>query len=152
MKTVLLVEDEENDVFLMERAFRKAAADANVQVARDGREALRYLRGEARYSNRDEHPMPSLILLDLNLPYVPGLEVLRNIRQNPKLQKLVVVVLTSSLADADIEQAYQLGANSYISKPHGLEELQDTVELLARYWLHENRPANSLVGEHAALH
>jgi len=88
-----------------------------VFVARDGREALRYLHGEGQYADRVQHPFPWLTLLDLNLPYVPGLQVLKQIRKHPDLRKLIVVVLTSSLADSDLDEAYALGANSYLSKP-----------------------------------
>jgi len=141
--TVLLIEDDENDAFLMKRAFEQVSIPADVRVARDGREALRYLLGQGSYGDRKRHPLPSLTLLDLNLPHVHGLDVLKQIRLESRLRKLVVVVLTSSLADSDIQQAYDLGANSYLSKPTGLEELQQFVELLGQYWLKENRTAGS---------
>ena len=145
--TILLVEDDENDVFLMERAFGKASVPVQIQVARDGREALRYVHGEGKYANREQYPLPWLTLLDLNLPYVPGLEVLKQIREHPELRKLVVVVLTSSVADSDLEHAYELGANSYLSKPNSLEEVQELAELLGRYWLNKNRLASFVFGE-----
>jgi CheY-like chemotaxis protein len=132
------VEDEKNDVFLMERAFGMASVPTDVRVACDGREALRYLRGEGEYADRKQHPLPCLTLLDLNLPHVHGLEVLKQIREEPHLRKLIVVVLTSSVADSDIEQAYELGANSYLSKPNGLDEVQELVELFGQYWLNKN--------------
>ena len=145
--TILLVEDDENDIFLMERAFGKASVPVQIQVARDGREALRYVHGEGKYANREQYPLPWLTLLDLNLPYVPGLEVLKQIREHPELRKLVVVVLTSSVADSDLEHAYELGANSYLSKPNSLEEVQELAELLGRYWLNKNRLASFVFGE-----
>jgi CheY-like chemotaxis protein len=141
--TILLVEDDKNDVFLMERAFANTGVPVQVQVARDGREALRYLHGEGNYADREQHPLPCLVLLDLNLPHVPGLEVLKQIRENPRLRNLVVVVLTSSMMDSDIERAYSLGANSYLSKPSILEEVQAQVELLSEYWLKRNRLVRS---------
>jgi two-component system response regulator len=141
--TILLVEDDKNDVFLMERAFGKASVPVRVQIARDGREALRYFRGEGEYADRDRYPLPCLTLLDLNLPYVHGLEVLKQIRAESHLRKLIVVVLTSSIADSDIEQAYELGANSYLSKPNNLEEGQELAELIGQYWLQQNRLASS---------
>ena len=147
--TVLLIEDDENDAFLMKRAFERGSIPADVRVARDGREALRYLLGQGPYGDRKRHPLPSLTLLDLNLPHVHGLDVLKQIRLESCLRKLIVVVLTSSLADSDIEQAYELGANSYLSKPTGLEELQQFVELLGQYWLKENRLATSSAAEAA---
>jgi CheY-like chemotaxis protein len=137
--TILLVEDESNDVFLMEDAFRKGSVPVQVQVARDGREALRYLRGEGQYADRKRHPLPRLTLLDLNLPHVHGLQVLKQIREEPHLRKLIVVVLTSSIADSDIDRAYALGANSYLSKPNNLEAVQELVELIGQYWLGKNR-------------
>jgi CheY-like chemotaxis protein len=137
--TVLLVEDESNDVYLMEDAFRKAGVAVQLQVVRDGREALRYLRGEGPYADRKQHPLPRLTLLDLNLPYVHGLQVLKQIREEPRLRSLIVVVLTSSVADSDIERAYELGANSYLGKPNNLEAVQELVELIGRYWLSRNR-------------
>ena len=148
--TILLVEDDDNDVFLMQRAFGKASVPVQVQVARDGREALRYLRGEGDYADRERHPLPRLTLLDLNLPYLHGLQVLKQIREDPRLRKLIVVVLNSSVADSDVERAYELGANSYLSKPGNLEGVQELVELLAQYWLKKNRPAISLLAERVA--
>jgi CheY-like chemotaxis protein len=145
--TILLVEDDENDVFLMERAFGNGSVPAQVQVVRDGREALHYLRGEGDYADRQRHPLPCLTLLDLNLPRVRGLEVLKQIREDPHLRKLIVVVLTSSAIDSDIERAYEVGANSYLTKPTGLEEVQELVELIGQYWLNTNRlPKSGLAG------
>jgi len=137
--TILLVEDDKDDAFLMKRAFGKASVPVRLQVAPDGREALRYLQGEGDYANREHYPLPCLTLLDLNLPYVPGLEVLKQIREHAELRKLVVVVLTSSVANSDIERAYDLGVNSYLSKPNNLEEVEALVDLLGQYWLSKNR-------------
>jgi len=144
---ILLVEDEENDVFLMRRAFAKTSFQVDLRVATDGREALRYLYGEGKYADRERHPLPCLTLLDLNLPYVHGLDVLKQIREEPDLRKLIVVVLTSSLADSDIEQAYDLGANSYLTKPNALEGFQDLAEDIGHYWLRRNKIAASLPTE-----
>lgn len=141
--TILLVEDDANDVFLMERAFGLASVPTEIRVARDGREALCYLRGEGKYADRERHPLPCLTLLDLNLPHVQGLEVLKQIRADPNLRKLIVVVLTSSVADSDIDRAYDLGANSYLTKPNGLEEGEALAEIIGQYWLHKNRLASS---------
>jgi CheY-like chemotaxis protein len=142
-RTILLVEDDQNDVFLMERAFGKTSVAPEMRVAHDGREALCYLHGEGKYADRTRHPLPCLTLLDLNLPHVPGLEVLKQIRANPALRKLVVVVVTSSVADFDIDRAYDLGANSYLSKPNGLEEGQALAEMISHYWLNKNQLARS---------
>ena len=137
--TILLVEDDANDAFLMQRAFGKGSVPVQVQIAGDGREALRYLRGEGDYANRERHPLPLLTLLDLNIPYIPGLQVLKQIREDPRLRTLIIVVLTSSVAAADVKRAYDLGANSFLSKPSGLEKVQELVELLDRYWLNTNK-------------
>lgn len=145
--TILLVEDEENDVFLMRRAFVKSSFEVDLRVAPDGREAMRYLRGEGQYSDREQHPLPCLTLLDLNLPYVHGLEVLKQIRDEPELRKLIVVVLTSSLADSDIDRAYDLGANSFVTKPNSLEGFEELAEDIGRYWLRRNRLATSVLAE-----
>ena len=145
--TILLVEDDENDVFLMERALGKTGMSAQLRMARDGREALRYLHGEGDYADREQHPLPCLTLLDLNLPYVHGLQVLKQIREAPNLRRLIVVVVTSSVADSDIEQAYALGANSYLSKPNALEGFQDLAELINQYWLKRNKLPISIFGE-----
>lgn len=145
--TILLVEDDTDDVFLMERAFGKGSVPVEMRVAREGREALRYLHGEGEYGDREQHPLPCLTLLDLNLPYVNGLEVLRQIREQPDIRKLIVVVLSSSVADSDIEQAYDLGANSYLSKPNDLEGFEEMAEAIGQYWLKRNRLAGSLLAE-----
>ena len=141
------MEDDANDVFLMERAFDKASMPVQVRVAREGREALRYLHGEGDYADRKRHPLPCLTLLDLNLPHVHGLEVLKQIRKEPQLRKLIVVVLTSSVADSDIEQAYELGVNSYLTKPNALEGFQELAKLIGQYWLNKNRLTSSFFTE-----
>ena len=138
--TILLVEDEETDVMLMKMAFQEAGLN-HVQVASDGREALRYLRGEGQYSNRELNPLPALVLLDLRLPHVPGLEVLREIRTSPRLRRMVVIVLTSSTLDRDIERAYELGVNSYLAKPCSPKDRREMIQLLRDYWLGKNLAA-----------
>lgn len=137
--TILLVEDTPDDVFFLQNALQKAGIHVPMQVVADGQEALRYLEGEGMYADRAKYPMPSLVLLDLQLPYVPGLKVLQEIRRQNHLRKIIVVVLTSSSAASDIEQAYELGANSYLVKPSSNEERRELVQLLQRYWLSLNR-------------
>ncbi len=136
--TVLLVEDVVDDVFFMQRAFAKASVPVDLRIARDGREALRYLKGEAEFADRAAHPCPRIILLDLNIPYVHGLKVLEHIRDDTQLRRLVVIVLTSSADSSDIEEAYALGVNSFLVKPTGLEVLEEVVELVCQYWLSNN--------------
>lgn len=117
---LLLVEDDSNDVLLLQRAFRKAGVTYQVQVAADGDIAVAYLSGDRQFADRKTHPLPTLILLDLKLPRRNGLEVLQWIRQQPEqIQRIPVVVLTSSNLSDDVNRAYALGATSYIAKPTG---------------------------------
>jgi CheY-like chemotaxis protein len=135
---LLLVEDDENDVFFLRRALQSAGAAVQLHVASDGRQALDYLQGRDRYADRTAHPLPTLVLLDLKVPYVSGLDVLRQIRSDPKLRKLIVVVFTSSSLDSDVAQAYEIGANSFLVKPSRLEEQRALAGLIVRYWLQTN--------------
>jgi CheY-like chemotaxis protein len=140
LRTILLVEDNEDDVFLMRQAVRKASIPNPLQIAEDGQQALDYLQGAGKYIDRTLYPLPFLILLDLRLPFVPGLEVLEWIRQRPELETMLVVVLTASREDHDIETAYRLGANSYLVKPPTPEKLTELVKTLGDYWLRHNEP------------
>lgn len=130
--TILLVEDEEDDVFLFRRALERSGVEATLEVARDGQEAMDYL------ADCRSHPRPSLVLLDLNLPRVKGWDVLRWIRDEAKLSGLVVI-MTSSPASQDIERAYRLGANSFVVKPSSMSGLTEFVRALGRFWLQFNR-------------
>ena len=132
---LLLVEDDPNDVLLIRRAFRKANLANPIHVASDGDMALAYLQGEGAYANRDAFPLPVLILLDLKLPRRSGLEVLQWLRQQPGLKRLPVVILTSSRETADINHAYELGANSYLVKPVAFDTLLEMVKTLNLYWM-----------------
>jgi CheY-like chemotaxis protein len=136
--TILLVEDSPDDVFFLQRAFKRAEAKTAIQVVQDGRQALDYLSGVGRYGNRDEFPIPHLVLLDLKLPYVLGLDVLKWIRSQPKLQSLPVIVLTSSSERLDLDQAYRLGANSFLVKPSDAERLVELIKCFVEYWLKYN--------------
>ncbi len=140
--TILLVEDDANDFFLIQRAFRKANLANPLQVVGDGEEAVSYLIGEGHYADRMKYPLPVLLLLDLKLPRKSGLEVLTWLREQPVLKRLPVVVLTSSKEPADINRAYDLGANSYLVKPLGFDALLDMVESLNLYWLILNEKAD----------
>lgn len=134
---VLLVEDDPNDILLLERAFGKAQLTAPLQV-NDGEEAIAYLAGEGNYADRERHPLPNLVLLDLKLPKKSGLEVLHWLRQQPVLQRLPVVVLTSSREHSDVNRAYELGANSYLVKPVRSQDLVEMIKTLDVYWLWMN--------------
>jgi CheY-like chemotaxis protein len=114
---ILLVEDNEDDVFLMQRALKKASIDRPMHIIRDGRQALEYLEAAGKYADRNSYPLPSLIFLDLKLPFVPGFKVLEWIRQQPSLKKLPVIILTSSAEQCDRDKANALGAQSFLVKP-----------------------------------
>src|ERR1044071_1191 len=135
---ILHVEDEENDVFLTQHAFAKAEITSPVQVACDGQQALDYLKGEGKFSNRAEFPFPSLVLLDLKLPYVPGMGVLKFIREAGL--PLIVIILSSSESDEDIAAAYRLGANAYLVKPSDTTKLVEIAKGIKQFWLSINRP------------
>ena len=141
MKTrcILQVEDDENDVLLLRLVFEKAGIECPLRVVGDGQMAIDYLLGAGAYADRERFPLPCLVLLDLNLPMRGGLEVLGWIRQHPILKKLVVVVFSSSALQVDVERAYQLGANSYIAKPRGIEKTLEIAQLLKGWWLGYNQ-------------
>lgn len=132
--TILHVEDDPNDVLLVQRAFKKSHSTAVVQSVADGDQALAYLAGTGPFTDRDQHPAPALVLLDLKMPRKTGLEVLAWIRQQPHLKRLIVVIFTSSTHDHDIKLAYERGANSYLMKPVGFEALQETIKQIDHYW------------------
>lgn len=136
--TILLAEDDNDDAFLMSRAFRKAHLLNPIVRVNDGEQAIAYLRGEGEYADRERFPLPFLLLLDLNMPRVSGFEVLQWLRQQPELRRLLVVILTSSTRDLDVKHAYDLGANSYLSKPASFEELIQLLNRLQGYWLMTN--------------
>ncbi|KAF7600549.1 MAG: two-component system response regulator [Candidatus Dactylopiibacterium carminicum] len=137
-RPILLVEDNPDDEVLTLRALDRNKIENQVVVARDGLEALNYLFGGGRYAGRDISVMPAVIFLDLKLPRVDGLEVLRRLRADERTALLPVVVLTTSREPQDIHEAYRLGANSYIRKPVDFERFLRTVGLLAQYWLNYN--------------
>lgn len=141
-KVILLVEDNPDDEALTMRALKKSASNmANkIVVARDGAEALDYLFGTGAYADRDLSVMPLLTLLDLKLPRIDGLEVLRRMRKDERTRSLPVVILTSSKEDPDLITAYQLGCNSYIRKPVDFTQFTECVRQLGLYWLVLNEP------------
>jgi two-component system, response regulator len=139
-KTILLIEDDPSDIALTKRAFEKARITNRLMVAEDGREALDYLLGEGAHAARDTADQPLLTLLDLKLPKITGLEVLRRIRTEAITRRLAVVVLTSSTEDQDVARSYDLGINSYIRKPVDFNQFARAVEQLGLYWLVLNEP------------
>jgi CheY-like chemotaxis protein len=137
-KTILLAEDEENDVFFVKQAFEEVGILNPLQVVQDGKEAMDYLNGNGGYADRERFPLPCLMLLDLKLPRVMGLEVLKWMRGQPELRSLIVIILTSSRLEPDIEMAYQLGANAYLVKPSSPRELREIAAGIKQFWLELN--------------
>lgn len=133
--SVLLVEDNDDDVQLTLRAFQKNKLANEIQVATDGQEALDFLFCTGPHVSRDPCDMPQVILLDLKLPKVDGLEVLKRIREDPRTRTLPVVVLTSSNEERDLVESYRLGANSYVRKPVDFQEFTVAAQQLGLYWV-----------------
>lgn len=140
--TILHVEDDSNDVLLFRHACQKAGVAPDVQVVNDGEEAIAYLKGEQRFGDRAKHPLPKVVLLDLKMPRVSGFEVLSWMRLEPSMRRVPVVVLTSSNHEADVQRAYEAGANSYLVKPVGFHSLVDLVRTINDYWLSLNEAAS----------
>ena len=143
---LIVVEDDGNDVVLLQRAFRKSNLLNPLVFLPDGEVARAYLAGEGRYADRAVHPLPVLMLLDLKLPRLSGLELLEWTREQPVLRTLPVVILTSSREGRDLERAYALGANSYLVKPVAFESLLELVRAIGLYWvvLNEAPPSAEL--------
>jgi CheY-like chemotaxis protein len=139
-KSILLVEDNPDDVDLTLRALTKNHIANEVVVARDGLEALEYLFGTGKYAGRDLNHQPTVILLDLKLPKIDGLEVLRRLRTDERTKLLPVVILTTSREQQDLTNGYSLGANSYIVKPVDFEKFVNAVGQLGLYWILLNEP------------
>jgi CheY-like chemotaxis protein len=140
-KVILLVEDNPDDEALTRRALKKNNIQNEVVVARDGAEALDYLFGTGAHTGRDLSIMPTVTLLDLKLPKIDGLEVLRRLRADERTKVLPVVILTSSKEEQDLANGYMLGANSYMRKPVDFAQFTEAVRQLGLYWLVLNEPA-----------
>jgi CheY-like chemotaxis protein len=138
LSTILLVEDERNDVFLLQYAFETAGIANPVHIAEDGQQAINYLAGAGKYTNRAQYPMPCLVLLDLKLPVKSGLDVLRWIEAQRALQTLIVIVLSSSRAKNDVDEAYKLGARSFLVKPLSMSARLELARAIKYYWLQLN--------------
>jgi CheY-like chemotaxis protein len=137
---ILLVEDDENDVFFFRRAFQKAAIPHPLHVVRDGQEAIHYLAHTGDYTDRQLHPAPRVVVLDLNLPVKNGLEVLQWARAEPETHHVIVIVLTSSMDVLDMHEAYAFGANAYVVKPADPIELVTLATAIREFWLVLNSP------------
>jgi CheY-like chemotaxis protein len=132
---ILLAEDRDDDIHLIRKAFARAYVTSPLHIVKDGEETVAYLKGEGKYSNRAEYPLPDLLLLDLKMPRMDGFEVLKWIRQQPELSTLRVVVLTSSEDMRDVNVAYKLGANSFMVKPMDFQNFVEMSKFLSGYWL-----------------
>lgn len=139
-KTILLVEDNPDDVKLTLRAFKRNNMLNPIVIARDGIEALDYLFARGAHANRAGKPVPTLVILDLKLPKLDGMGVLKAIRSDERTRHLPVVILTSSKEDEDLHRGYALGANSYVRKPVDFAEFMEAVKVLGIYWLMMNEP------------
>jgi CheY-like chemotaxis protein len=139
-KVILLVEDNPDDEALAIRALKRHHVGNEIVVARDGVEALEYLFGTGSYEGRDVSLKPSVVLLDLKLPRVDGLEVLRRLREDDRTKLLPVVVLTTSSEEQDLLDSYSLGCNSYIRKPVDFIQFSEAIRQLGMYWLLMNQP------------
>lgn len=136
---ILHVEDEEADIFLLQRALKKAGVQLPLKAVTDGQAALDYLSGAEPFADRQQNPLPCLILLDLKLPKQSGFDVLKWLRQNANLRTIVVIVLSSSADPKDVDRAYELGANSFIQKPSDLEQTVRLAQVFKDWWLTYNR-------------
>jgi CheY-like chemotaxis protein len=149
-KPILYAEDDENDAFLMERAFEIADIRNPLRVVTDGKMAVAYLAGQPPFTNREENPLPLLMLLDLSMPKLHGLEVLQWVKSQQELSSLPILVLSSSNQESDVERAYHLGAKGYLMKPGDPDELIRMVKSIQQYWLSEAKPAGDFLDFGAA--
>lgn len=146
-RIILLVEDNPNDVELTVRAFEKSNIANRLVVVRDGEEAIQYLLGTGQHATRDPKAMPEVVLLDMKLPKIDGLGVLKRLRADERTKRLPVVVLTSSKEEKDVISSYDLGANSFVRKPVDFGQFVDAARQLGLYWLVMNEPPPSSVRE-----
>ena len=136
---ILLVEDDASDAFLLQRALSRAQIANPLMVANSGEEALEYLRGEGGFADRTKYPFPAMVLLDIKMPRLDGLELLSIIRNDPRLRRLVVIMLSSSGEQKDVDRAFELNANSYLVKPAQLDGMTQILETVKNYWLRMNQ-------------
>jgi len=138
--TILLVEDEENDATLLKMALKKNNIPNPVQWVRDGLEAIAYLNGEGEFADRSKFSFPEVLIVDLKMPRMGGLELLSWIREHPEFKVIPTIIMTSSRLDVDIEKAYTLGANTYMIKPSSFDELARMTKLAHDYWGASEKP------------
>jgi CheY-like chemotaxis protein len=147
---MLIVEDDENDEILLRRALEFSGQEIPMEFVKDGQQALDYLDGNGEYADRTRHPLPSLVLLDLKMPRLTGFDVLRWVRAQPAYLRLPVVVLSGSMWPGDIDEAYRLGANSYLVKPARRQDLIEIAQMASTYWFRMNLPSQQ-VGQFDAV-
>jgi CheY-like chemotaxis protein len=145
-QTILLVDDSENDLILMRAAFKKARCNSPLHEVHNGEEAIAYLKGEGAYADRTQFPLPTVMLLDLNMPKKNGFDVLAWVRAQPVLKRLPIIILTASMRSEDVERAFDLGATSFLVKPSNLEELAAMVRCLCDWVQINHFPPLSVAG------
>ena len=138
-EVILLAEDEEDYVLLLRKAFVEACITSPIHTVSTGKELMAYLQGEGKYASRDEYPLPDLLLLDIKLPGYTGVEVLQWIRLQPGLSGLRVLILTSSEEMKDINEAYRLGANSFLLKPYDFSDLVHLAKVIQEFWMYMSK-------------
>jgi CheY-like chemotaxis protein len=138
--TILLVEDDENDAMLLRMAFERNSITNPVQWVKDGLEAVAYLNGDGIFGDRTKYPFPEVLLVDLKMPRMSGLELLAWINEHPEFRIIPTIIMTSSRQELDIETAYKLGANTYMTKPIAFDQLAQMVKLTHEYWAMSAKP------------
>jgi CheY-like chemotaxis protein len=142
--TMLLAEDDNNDVVLFRHTLAESAARnrlaINLQVVADGEEAIDYLKGAGAFADRNAHPFPDIIVLDLKMPRMTGLDVLKWLREHPEYRRIPKILLSGSCEERDIDEAYRLGVNTYFQKPASLDEYRELIHHMVSYWAHTQRP------------
>lgn len=133
--TILLLEDDPNDALLLQRALRKNNILNPVHVVRDGLEGIDYLAGLGKYADREKYPFPNVLILDIKMPRMTGLEFLEWIKRHPQYRVIPTLILSSSQEAVDVAQAYALGANSYMVKPAKIDDLQELARIVHEYWI-----------------
>lgn len=140
-RSILVAEDRVEDAEILEMAFRRAGIRRRLDFVRDGNEAVHYLEGAGRYSDRGAHPLPTLMLLDLKMPLRDGFDVLTWLRKQPTFGSMVVIVFTTSAVQTEVKRAYRMGANSYVVKPGSLGQLEKVARNIEDYWFGVNLSA-----------